>query len=44
VELAVVSMDEEKAAGVESGGNASISAGIVVALLDTDALAADGCR
>jgi hypothetical protein len=41
VELAVVSVDEEKAAGVESSGNASISAGIVIACFDADSLAAD---
>jgi hypothetical protein len=41
VELAVVSMDEEKAAGIKSSGNASISAGVVVASFDSDALAGD---
>jgi hypothetical protein len=41
VELAVVSMDKEKAAGIKASGNASISAGVVVANFDSDALAGD---
>ena len=41
VELAVVAVDAEEAAGVESRGNASIAAGTVVARLDADALAGD---
>ena len=39
MELAVVAVDEEKAAAVQASGNASISAGIVIASFDADSLA-----